>query len=179
MNVIIIILLVIVGFIALLLIIGLFSKKDYGIEREITINKPKQEVFNYIRHLKNQDHYNKWVMRDPAMKKEFRGTDGTEGFVYAWNGNKHAGEGEQEIRKITEGEKLDVEIRFVRPFKSVASAPMFTESLSGNQTRLKWGMRSRMNYPMNVMLLFMNMDKLLGKDLETSLGTLKGILEKG
>jgi hypothetical protein len=35
-----------------------------------------------------------------------------------------------------------------------------------------------MKYPMNGMLLFMNMDKLLGKDLETSLTNLKHILEK-
>jgi hypothetical protein len=50
--------------------------------------------------------------------------------------------------------------------------------VDGNQTKLSWGMSSRMKYPMNIMLLFMNMDKLLGKDLELSLGNLKGILEK-
>jgi hypothetical protein len=35
-----------------------------------------------------------------------------------------------------------------------------------------------MKYPMNAMLLFMNMDKMLGKDQETSLVSLKNILEK-
>ena len=29
-----------------------FIKKDYTIRRQITINKPKAEVFNYIRFLK-------------------------------------------------------------------------------------------------------------------------------
>ncbi|MEP6596310.1 MAG: hypothetical protein ABJA71_10205 [Ginsengibacter sp.] len=44
--------------IVILLIIGLFIKKDYAVEREITINKPKQEVFNYIKYLKDQENYN-------------------------------------------------------------------------------------------------------------------------
>jgi len=35
-----------------------------------------------------------------------------------------------------------------------------------------------MKYPMNSMLLFMNMDNLLGKDMETSLQNLKTLLEK-
>ena len=45
--------------ITVLLIIGLFTTETYLIEREIDINKPGQEVFNYISHLKNQDYYNK------------------------------------------------------------------------------------------------------------------------
>jgi hypothetical protein len=35
-----------------------------------------------------------------------------------------------------------------------------------------------MPYPMNIMLVFMNMDEILGKDLETGLNNLKGVLEK-
>jgi len=74
--------------IALLLIVALFIKNDYSVEREITINKPRQEVFDYVKLLKNQDHYSKWVMTDPGMKKDFTGTDGTVGFVYAWDSQK-------------------------------------------------------------------------------------------
>ncbi len=48
-------------------------------------------------------------MTDPAMKKEFRGIDGNVGFVYGWDSeNKRAGNGEQEITNITEGERMDV-----------------------------------------------------------------------
>ncbi len=173
-----IVLYIIIGLIALLFVVGLFSRKDYSLARGITINRPNSDVFNYIKHLRHQDHFNKWVMRDPDMKKEFRGTDGTEGFVYGWNGNKQAGEGEQRIMKIDEGKRIDIEIRFIRPFAAIAQAPFTTEAISANQTRLTWAMSSRMNYPMNIVLLFMSEDKLLGKDMETSLGILKNILEK-
>ena len=170
------ILLIIVIIIAIPLIIALFVTKEYAVEREITINKSRQDVFNYVKHLKNQDNYNKWVMRDPAMKKDFRGTDGTEGFVYAWDGNKKAGKGEQEIKKIAEGKEMDFEIRFERPFEGLASVYMMTDELAQDQTKLRWGMSGKSKYPMNFMNLFM--DNMLGKDLETSLETLKAILEK-
>jgi uncharacterized protein YndB with AHSA1/START domain len=170
-----IVLIVIAIVIALPLILALFITKDYAVEREITINKPKQEVFEYIRHLKNQDNYNKWVMLDPNMKKEFRGTDGTEGFVYAWDGNDKAGKGEQEIKKITEGERIDVELRFKKPFEGIAYAPFTTEAVSESQTKVTWGMNGKSTYPMNFMNLFM--DKMLGSDLETSLVALKSVVE--
>jgi hypothetical protein len=35
-----------------------------------------------------------------------------------------------------------------------------------------------MNYPMNFIMLFISIDKILGKDLELSLVNLKGILEE-
>jgi len=179
MNIITTILLSIAGLIALLLIIALFTKKEYSLHREISINKTKQEVFNYIKLLKNQDHYSEWVMTDPAMKKEYRGTDGTIGFIYAWSGNNKAGQGEQEIKTIKDNERIDMEVRFVRPFKGISDTYMTTVADNlPDKTKVKWGFSSKMNYPLNIMLLFMNMDKLLGNDIEISLGNLKAILEK-
>ena len=67
--------------VALLMLIATFTKKEYVIEREVAINRPKQDVFDFVRILKNQDHYNKWWMMDPNVKKSFKGTDGTVGFV--------------------------------------------------------------------------------------------------
>src|SRR5437870_2286365 len=44
---------------------ALFIKREYSIKREIVIEQPVARVFDYIKHLKNQDHYSKWVMTDP------------------------------------------------------------------------------------------------------------------
>ena len=161
---------------AIPLVIALFVKNEYDVERAVTINKPKEEVFNYVKYLKNQDNYSKWVMIDPNMKKDFKGTDGTAGFIYAWDGNSKAGKGEQEIKNIQEGERVDVEVRFIKPFAGVATTPITTESISPDQTKVTWAMHGKSGYPMNFMNLFL--DKVLGKDLETSLATLKGVLEK-
>ena len=94
--------------IVLVLIAALFIPKGMMAEREIVINKPKQEVFNYIKLLKNQNNYSKWATMDPAMKKEFRGTDGTVGFVSVWDSeNGNVGKGKQEIKKIIEGDRIN------------------------------------------------------------------------
>lgn len=165
--------------IALLLIIPLFLKKDYAVEKEITINCSTEVVFDYIKLLKNQDNYSVWATMDPDMKKTYKGTDGTVGFVSAWESkDDNVGTGEQEIKKIEEGKRIDFELRFKKPFEATDAAYMITESLAENQTKVKWGFKGRMNYPMNIMMLFMDMEEMLGKDLETGLKNLKTEVEK-
>lgn len=173
------ILLVIAIIIGLALITALFVKKDMNAEREVTINKPKQDVFNYVKYLKNQEAYSKWEKMDPAMKKEYRGTDGAVGFVSAWDSDKKdVGKGEQEIKKIADGERVDFEIRFIKPFASTATSAITTQAVSANETKVKWEFHGNMNYPFNLMGLFMNMDKMIGDDLQTGLANLKPVLEK-
>ena len=179
MNIILIVLLIIVGIVALLLIIALFTKKDYVIEREVVVKKPQNDVFKYIRFIKNQDYYSKWVMSDPNMKKTYSGTDGTPGFIYAWDSDqKDTGKGEQEIKNIVDGEQIATEIRFEKPFRNVSQALMAVNDAGDDQTSVKWSFASSMKYPMNAILLFMDFEKLLGKDMESSLVRLKGILEQ-
>lgn len=178
MKIILRILLVLVSLIALILIVALFLKKEYAVEREITVDKPKTEVFEYVKFLKNQDNYSKWATMDPAMKKEFRGTDGTVGFVSAWDSEQDdVGKGEQEIMKITDGERIDYELRFFEPFETTDNAYMTTEAVNDSTTMVKWGFNGKMKYPMNLMLLFMDMEDMLGGDLEQGLANLKGVLE--
>ena len=178
MNTLITIGVVIVSLIALVLLIALFVKQRYSLYREITINRSKEQVFQFIKYLKNQDHYAVWNQMDPAMKRAFTGTDGTVGFKSAWDSqNKKVGKGEQEIKKITENERLDTALHFIKPFEGLADSWMTTTG-TGNGTTVQWGLSSKMKYPMNIMLLFMNMDKLLGSDLEKGLANLKTVLEK-
>jgi len=173
------ILIVIVIIIAIPLVVAIFTKKEYHVEKMITVNQPKKTVFNYVRMLKNQDTYSVWSTMDPQMKKYYRGMDGTPGFVSGWEStNKKVGKGEQEIKEITEGESIDYEIRFMEPFAGIARANMQTDSVSQNETRVTWQFDSRMNYPMNIMLLFMNMDKMVGNDLAIGLANLKQVLEQ-
>jgi len=177
MSVLVIIFIVVGGVIALILVTALFVKKQYLVQREIAIDQPAQDVFNYVRFQKNQDHYNKWLMADPNARKTYRGQDGTVGFIYAWDSdNKKVGKGEQEIKNIREGQQLQLELRFIKPFEDVAMVSMTTEALQGKGTKVQWGMTGHNKYPRNFINLFIS--GMLGKDLETSLLNLKGILEE-
>jgi uncharacterized protein YndB with AHSA1/START domain len=172
------VLLAILIIVAIPFVIALFVKNDYAIEREVVISKPKQEVFDYVKFLKNQDNFSKWASMDSNMEKSFRGIDGTVGFVSAWaSEDDDVGVGEQEIKSITEGERIEYELRFIKPFEATDQAYMTTESVSENETLVKWGFTGRMNYPMNLMLLFMDFEEMIGDDLQTGLLNLKNILE--
>ncbi len=162
--------------IGIVLIISIFLSKDYFIEKSISINRPKSEVFDYVKYLKNQDEYSKWASMDSTMVKTYKGTDATVGFVSSWEGNKKVGKGEQEIKKIIEGAKVNYELRFEKPMRDIATAAMSTDSTAPNQTLVKWSISGHMNYPFNFMGLFM--DKMIGGDLVTGLQNLKHKLEK-
>ena len=178
MHILKIILLIVVALVGIVLLVALFIKKDFGAEREVIIAKPKQDVFNYIVYLKNQNQYSKWAKMDSNMKTTFTGTDGAVGFISAWDSEKKdVGKGEQEIKKITHGERVDYEIRFIKPFASTATSFMSTESVSPSQTKVKWAMQGRMNYPLNFMRVFMNMEESIGNDLAIGLANLKAKLE--
>lgn len=171
--------LTLVGLIALALITGLFVDGNYAVEREVTINKPKQEVFDYVKYLKNQNNYSVWAKADPNMKKDFTGKDGTVGCISAWDSKvKDVGKGEQKIIKIADGERIDYELHFIEPFESTDYAYMAVEPVSDNQTKVKWGFNGKMKYPMNLMMLTMDMEKMLAPDLENGLTSLKTILEQ-
>jgi hypothetical protein len=176
MNIIITILLVVAGIIVLLLIVALFMKREHYVKCEITINAPRQKVFDYLKLLKNQDTFNKYATTDPNRKEEFKGTDGTVGYIYSWSGNKNAGEGEKEIINIIEGKKIETEIRFVKPMTTSATIIMETESLSDNQTKVTWSNAGKLKYPLNIMIPMFQ--KMFAKDMDISLSTLKNILEK-
>jgi hypothetical protein len=176
MNIAITILLGIVGIIALLLIIALFLKKEHYVKREIVINAPRQKVFDFLKLLKNQDKFNKWAKTDPDRKWEYKGTDGTVGFIIAWNGNKNAGEGEKEIINIIDGKRIETQIRFVRPMKTIADVIMETEALSDNQTKVNLINSGTLKYPMNIFIPLA--EKNFPKDMDASLLALKEILEK-
>src|ERR1700744_5273130 len=116
-----IILIVVLLAIPIILIIAIFTHKGIQAAAAIDINKPQRQVFDYLALLKNQQYYNSWLMIDPKMTREFTGTDGQPGFIYAWESkNKKDGKGSQKIAKVTSPEQIEVEITFEKPVPSKA-----------------------------------------------------------
>jgi uncharacterized protein YndB with AHSA1/START domain len=170
---------VVVGLIVAALITAMFTKDSYTLVKAITINRSNQEVYNYIKMYKNQKAFSKWLSMDPDTKINYRGIDGTPGFVLAFDSkDERAGKGEQEIKRLVQNERVEFELRFLEPFEFVANGKMETFSLAENQTKVTWVYNSGMKYPMNFMLLFLDMDNIIGKDLEESLRNLKVVLEE-
>lgn len=172
-----ILLYIIVGIVLLIIVLALIAPKTYHVSRHVEISKPKNEVFEYLKSLKKMDDWSPWATRDPNMEKKFTGVDGEVGAVSYWNGNKDVGEGEQEITKIVEGERIESELRFLKPWKSTSDCYIQVGDQNG-QTKVTWGFTGKNKFPMSIMMLFMNMDKMVGKDFEEGLKNLKAVFEK-
>lgn len=164
--------------IAIALIAALFVKKELGATRDVIINRPVNEVWDYVVLLKNQQNYSKWATLDSNMTTYYKGQDGTVGFVSGWKGNKGVGSGEQEIIEITPNKRIDYELRFIKPMKSTNQAFMILEPTGDSTTRVLWGFEGKMNYPFNLMQLFINLNQSIGDDFEYGLGRLKKIMEQ-
>jgi Polyketide cyclase / dehydrase and lipid transport len=177
MNILIIILLILAAIIVLFLIIALMVKKDFTIEKQVVINRDKTDVFNYLKLIKNQEYYSVWVMKDPNIKIVYTGTDGTVGFTSSWiSDDKDVGIGAQEIIRMKEGESMEVEIRFKKPFEATNYARTTVTAGNPGQTTVTNLFYGKSKFPMNVMNLFM--DKLIGKDMQQNLQNMKNNLEK-
>ena len=78
---------ILVGLLAvvvLALIMAAIMEKSYSLTSSIVVDRPKNVVFDYVKHLKNQENYSKWVMTDPNIQLTYTGVDGTVGFKSAW-----------------------------------------------------------------------------------------------
>lgn len=172
------ILVVLAAVVGVIVVIGLLLPKEFVVEREIVIRKPKSVVFAQVKSLKSQNSWSPWGTRDPNMKLEYRGIDGTVGFVSSWSGNKEVGVGEQEIKNIVEGERVDTELRFKEPMVNTGHAYFLTEAVSETETRVRWGMKGASPFPVNLLCLAMGMKGMIGKDFDKGLSSLKATLEK-
>lgn len=173
-----ILLYILIGIVVLVVILAMVAPKKYNVFRSIEVSRPKTEVFEYLKYLKKQQEWSPWEKKDPNMDHKFTGTDGEVGAISYWKGNKEVGEGEQEITKIIEGERVEGELRFFKPFKSTSDCYLQVEGVNGTTTKVIWGFSGRNKFPMSIMMLFMSMDKMVGKDFEEGLQYLKENLEK-
>jgi hypothetical protein len=173
-----IILYVILGIVLLVLLAGLLISRDMNYEKSIEINADIKTVWGHVSKLSAMEKWSPWSTKDPNMKSTHTGTDGTIGAKQSWESKiKNVGEGSQTIIKVEEPTLLETKLEFIKPFKSIAAAYVRL-SHQGNKTRVTWGFKSKMPYPMNLMKLFMNFEKSMDKDFGQGLGKLKELCEK-
>ena len=99
------------------------------------------------------------------------------GFKSSWESNdKNVGVGEQEIIKLVDGESMEVEIRFKKPFEATNYALTTVTTKGDSQTKVNQVFYGKSKFPMNLMNLMM--DKMVGGDMQKNLDNLKNNLEK-
>lgn len=168
---------ILAGIAVLVILLALIAPKTYDVFRSIDIDSSKATIFPHLQYLEKQQEWSPWAKKDPDMKRKLTGTDGEVGAISYWNGNKEVGEGEQEITKIIDGERVEGKLRFFKPWKSESDCYMNLEETANGKSKVTWGFSGKNKFPMSIMMLFMSMDKMVGKDFEEGLESLKTKLE--
>jgi uncharacterized protein YndB with AHSA1/START domain len=164
--------LAVIGF----LIAGLFMKKDFHFERSMEIHAPNDVVWNNVLMFQNHEKWSQWKAKDPNMKVEISGTDGTVGAKMSWKSDvKGVGNGSQTITAVEPGRRVDTELDFDGQGK--ANAYMLVE---GDSTACKatWGMDMHQGYPMNAVVALFMSEKVMNDMFDTGLNMLKASSEK-
>ncbi len=156
---------ILVIIVVIFLILIAAAPKKYHVSRSVEIGRLISDVYEYLRFIKNKDYWSPWKKRDPNMKQTDTGIDGT------------VGSGEQEIASLEENKRIESTLRFLKPFKSLSQGFFDLEETNG-KTKVTWGFYGTHKVPVNVMMLFFNMDKAVGKDFEEGLSDLKIELER-
>jgi hypothetical protein len=113
------------------------------------------------------------------MKRTYSGARSGKGAVYAWDGNKNVGSGRMEILDASSPSKIVIKLDFFKPFEGHNTAE-FTMLPQGDAatTSITWVMHGPAPFMHKVMQVFMNMDRMIGKDFETGLASLKRATEQ-
>ena len=149
----------------------------FSMVRSATINASADTVFAQINDFKNWGAWSPWEKMDPELKRTFTGSPSGQGAKYAWIGNKKVGEGSMEITHSVPSTNVQLDLHFLKPFKA-DNVTEFTIKPNGATSNINWEMRGNLNLMMKVMHIFMDMDKVVGKDFEAGLANLKGIVER-
>lgn len=160
------------GLLALLgivLILGLIAPREFTVERKTVIEAPPAFVYETVSNFDTWKNWSVWFQMDSTMVitpgEKMQGL----GANYSWAGEE-MGAGTQTIIEATPGESMKTELDF--GMMGLAHG-VWKFSPTAEGTAVSWALESRTAYPLNAMILFMDMEESVGGDFEAGLANLK------
>jgi len=152
----------------------------YHIERKLEVAAPADLVFGVLNDLHQFAGVlvlfgSPWEKLDPNMQKTFEGPTAGVGQSYAWSGTR-GGKGKMTIVESVPGQKVGVKLEFVKPMESTATCAL-TLARTPTGSFVTWSMDGNHNFIGKAFGLFMEMDDMLGSDIEKGLAQLKTVAE--
>jgi hypothetical protein len=165
---------ILIAVLLLLLIAAVFVKRNFMVQRELAIPKDPQEIFSFIKYLNNHKYFSKWVTNHATDTTGTRGIDGTVGYIQPWNNYQDkAGIGELEIKAFKENEKIHLLHHYFKPIKGLGESEIIIRQNGHAGSLVRWQYTGHTKYPFNLITSMINMDKIIGKDLDQCLNRLK------
>ncbi|MDH3295220.1 MAG: SRPBCC family protein [Acidimicrobiia bacterium] len=149
---------------------------SYRVERSTSVSASPSDVFTHLADYRNWGAWSPWDELDPNMTKTYTGEAGEVGSGYHWVGNRKVGEGRMTTSAISEPNNLEIDLQFIKPFKS-QSTTMFTVEPQDDGSSVTWSMTGEHTLMSRVMGIFKSMDSMVGPDFEKGLARLKRVCE--
>jgi uncharacterized protein YndB with AHSA1/START domain len=162
--------------IAVILILAMTKPKTLRVQRAASVKSSPERIFAAISDFHQWGAWSPWENKDPAMTRSFGGAASGRGAVYAWDGNKNVGSGRMEILEASSPSKVVIKLDFLKPFEAHNTAE-FTMLPQGDVTDVTWVMHGPAVLMSRVIQVFINMDRMIGKDFEIGLANLKNLTE--
>ena len=150
---------------------------SYHVERSTEVKAAPEAVFATVGDLKTFPQWSPWQKRDPNVKTTISSPSTGVGATYAWEGNKDVGKGRMTITESTAPVRTREKLEFIEPFASVAEASFEIKPAGAGGSTITWSMDGKNNFMGKAFSLFMDMDKMIGKDFEDGLASLKKLIE--
>lgn len=164
-------------FIAIWLVIFIAGRPDeFKVTRTTTVSAPPATVFAQVNDLRAWEAWSPWAKLDPNAKSTYEGPGSGVGAVMRWSGNNKVGEGSMTIVDSRPSDLVRFKLTFLRPFKATNTAE-FTFRPEGSQTIVSWSMSGQNNFGSKVFGLVVDCEKMVSKDFDRGLATLKSIAE--
>jgi uncharacterized protein YndB with AHSA1/START domain len=151
---------------------------DFTVVRSAIMTAPPATVFEQVNDFHKWDAWSPWAKLDPTCKNTFSGTAAGKDAGFAWDGNNKVGAGRMTITESQPPELIRINLEFLRPFKAANTAE-FTFHPEGRGTAVTWSMYGKNNFMSKAFGLFVNCDKMIGKDFEKGLAQMKTVAEAG
>src|SRR6202522_673743 len=162
--------------IAIVLILAAAKPDTFSVRRATTVKAPAEMIFPLINDFHQWGTWSPYETRDPAIKRSYSGAASGKGAVYGWDGNKNVGSGRMEIPETSAPAKIVIKLDFFKPFEGHNTAE-FTIQPQGNATDVTWVMHGPAPFMSRLMQVFMNINRMIGKDFEIGLANLKRLTE--
>lgn len=168
-----------IGLVLVLVVIAVLAMRQpdtFTVTRTATIGAPAAVVHAYTNDFHEWQKWSPWEKLDPGMTRTFGGSPAGVGATYAWSGNSEAGAGDMAIKESVPGEKVGIDLHFIKPFESMTLTE-FTLKPVGDSTQVTWNMTGPNAFISKVMGVFMSVDKMVGPDFEKGLASMKTLAE--
>jgi hypothetical protein len=153
------------------------SKPDsFRVERTVAMKAPPDKIYPQINDLKAWTAWSPYEKRDPAMKRSYGAVTAGKGATYAWDGDKNVGQGNMEILESSP-DKVVIKLDVIKPFEAHNTGEFLLRP-KGDVTDVTWAIYGPSPYVSKLMSVFVDFDKMIGKDFEQGLADLKARVEK-